>query len=283
MNTAPQITLKSLFAAEDIKAKFDSMLGDKKATGFIVSVLDTVNSNYLLKKADPQSVLFAAATAASLDLPINSNLGFAYIVPYKGAAQFQMGYKGFVQLAMRSGQFQKIETTTVYDGDTEQTIYERLTKFITPEPPSDIVVGYIAYFRLTNGFEKSLYMSKAEVDKHAKSYSQSYKSGSSSLWQTDFNKMALKTVLKQLLSKYAPLNIEMQKAIAADQAVVRDIDGNSFLYPDNSPDIDIDDLKALYAEKSENISEDEKIQIERILNNEESQSYSKLLKRLNEI
>ena len=118
------LTTKSLFARDDVKAKFQEMLG-KRATSFITSVLQIVASNDLLAKADPTSVYQSAAVAATLDLPLNNNLGFAYIVPYnqkqkdgsyKTVAQFQLGYKGFIQLAQRSGQFKTISATPVYEG-----------------------------------------------------------------------------------------------------------------------------------------------------------------------
>ena len=214
-------TVKGMLETPAFKKKFEEMLG-KKAAGFISSIIAVTNSSNYLMKADPATVIGAAAQAAMLDLPINQSLGFAYIVPYKGAAQFQLGYKGYIQLAQRSGQYIDIGAKTVYEGERE---YENrlLDKFRFGERTSDKVIGYLAYFRLTNGFEKMLYMTIDEAQAHAKKYSQSYKGGTDKWGLADFNVMAEKTVLKRLLSKYGPLSIEsvqMSQALANDGGVI---------------------------------------------------------------
>lgn len=214
-------TVKGMLETPAFKKKFEEMLG-KKAAGFISSIIAVTNSSNFLMKADPATVIGAAAQAAMLDLPINQSLGFAYIVPYKGAAQFQLGYKGYIQLAQRSGQYADIGAKTVYEGELE---YENrlLDKFRFGERTSDKVIGYLAYFRLTNGFEKMLYMTIDEAQAHAKKYSQNYKGGTDKWGLADFNVMAEKTVLKRLLSKYGPLSIEsiqMSQALANDGGVI---------------------------------------------------------------
>ena len=214
-------TVKGMLETPAFKKKFEEMLG-KKAAGFISSIIAVTNSSNYLMKADPATVIGAAAQAAMLDLPINQSLGFAYIVPYKGAAQFQLGYKGYIQLAQRSGQYADIGAKTVYEGELE---YENrlLDKFRFGERTSDKVIGYLAYFRLTNGFEKMLYMTIDEAQAHAKKYSQNYKGGTDKWGLADFNVMAEKTVLKRLLSKYGPLsieNIQMSQALANDGGVI---------------------------------------------------------------
>lgn len=235
-----QLTAKSLFAQPNVKGKFEELLG-KRSTAFMTSVLQIVSQNDLLAKADPQSVFHAAAVAATLDLPLNSNLGFAYIVPYnqkqsnggyKQVAQFQMGYKGFIQLAQRSGQFKTISASPIYEG---QLISENpLTgfEFDFSKKISDKIVGYASYFKLLNGFEKTLYMSVANVESHGKRFSQTYKKGFG-LWKDDFEGMATKTVIKLLLSKFAPLSVEMQQAVVLDQAIIQDAEGNNFTYDDH--------------------------------------------------
>lgn len=155
------VTIQGLVAQADIKARFEELLG-KKAPGFISSLLAVVNNNKLLAKANPKTVIAAGAMAASLDLPINQNLGFAYIIPYKDEAQFQMGYKGYIQLAMRTGQYQTINAAEVYEGEIIKQ--NRFTgEYEFGEKTSDKIVGYIAYFKLVNGFEKYLYMSIEEM------------------------------------------------------------------------------------------------------------------------
>lgn len=214
-------TLKGMLESPAYKKKFEEMLG-KKAAGFMSSIIAVTNNNNYLMKADPATVIGAAAQAAMLDLPINQSLGFAYIVPYKGAAQFQLGYKGYIQLAQRSGQYVDIGAKTVYEGELE---YENrlLDKFKFGNRTSDKVIGYLAYFRLTNGFEKMLFMTLDEMQAHAKKYSQNYKGGTDKWGLADFNVMAEKTVLKRLLSKFGPLSIEsvqMSQALSNDGGVI---------------------------------------------------------------
>lgn len=215
-------TLKGMLEMPAYKNKFNEMLG-KKAAGFMSSIIAVTNNNKYLAKANPATVIGAAAQAAMLDLPINQSLGFAYIVPYGNEAQFQLGYKGYIQLAQRSGQYVDIGAKTVYEGELE---YENrlLDKFKFGERTGDKVIGYLAYFRLTNGFEKMLFMELNEMIAHAKKYSKNYKGGTDKWGLTDFNTMAEKTVLKRLLSKYGPLSIEsvqMSQALANDGGVVK--------------------------------------------------------------
>lgn len=212
-------TLESILKQDSISKRFNDMLG-KKAAGFISSILSAVNSNAKLKEAEPMSVISAAAIAATLDLPINSNLGFAHIVPYKGKAQFQMGWKGFIQLAQRTAQYATINCSLVYEGElVEHNHFTGEMVFDQKKKENDTIIGYVAYFKLLNGFHKWFYMTKKEAEAHGKKYSQSY-SREFGRWKQDFDSMALKTVIKLLLSKYGILSIGMETAIQADQAVI---------------------------------------------------------------
>lgn len=229
-------TLRGIFERDSVAKKFQAMLG-KKAQGFITSVLQIVNSNNNLSQADPMTVYYAAATAATMDLPINPNLGFAWIVPYKNRgkmqAQFQMGAKGYIQLGLRTGQYIRMNVVSVYQNQFKS--YNSLTEELDADFSIDgdgEVVGYCAYFKLINGFEKTIYWSKAKVEKHAKRFSQSY-GYDSSPWKSDFDSMAQKTVLKHALSKWGILSIEMQQAILVDQAVINNEDGTDLTYIDN--------------------------------------------------
>lgn len=235
-----QITVKSLFNRDDVKNKFQELLG-KRSSSFITSVLQIVASNDLLSKADPSSIYQSAAVAATLDLPLNNNLGFAYIVPFnmkqkdgqfKTVAQFQLGYKGFIQLAQRSGQFKTISATPIYEGQLIEQDPLVGFKFDFKQKKSDVVIGYASYFQLLNGFEKTFYMTLDELRKHGKMYSQTFKKDFG-LWKDNFDAMAIKTVLKLLLAKFAPLSIEMQKAVITDQAVINDSETNDVTYLDN--------------------------------------------------
>lgn len=239
--------LSSFLNSDAVKNKFAQILG-QKANGFIASVLSLVNSNQSLADADQNSIYMAAMVAASLDLPINQNLGLAYIVPYKQkqpngsykqVAQFQLGYRGFKQLAQRSGQFVTLNDTDVREGEIIN--HNRLSGEISFEWIQDNnkrlntkVVGYVSYFKLANGFESTFYMSVEEIEAHAKKYSQTYKKYNSGLWKDEFDGMAKKTVTKLNLSKNAPLSIEMQRAVVSDQAVINNFD------PTNEEALDVE-------------------------------------------
>jgi len=263
--TVGQATLKSMVNDERTKNKFKEMLGNK-AVGFLTSLINTTNGNAQLQQADPNSILKAGAIAATLDLPIDPNLGFAYIVPYnnkgKNEAQFQMGYKGFVQLAIRTGQYKRINVTELYEGQFES--YDPITdelKYNLDNRLSDEITHYVAYFQTINGFEKYNVMSKEEIETHAKKFSKTYSYKGSS-WQTNFNTMAKKTVLKLLLSKFGILSIEMQTAQKADQAVIREFDKNNIEveYVDNENNINdtIDEIVINESDSTtKNNSEDE--------------------------
>lgn len=245
-NIAPTggAAIKTYLANPAVKKKFEEILG-KKAPGFISSIVSAVSMNTRLAECPPDSVVAAAAIAASLDLPINPSLGMAHIVPYKNkqgvkVAQFQMGWKGFIQLGMRSGMYQLMNACLVHEGDikninrfTGEIVFNEDQVAGYEKRP---IAGYCFYFKLTTGFEKYYYMTKTQCEQHGKKYSRSYDSGN---WKSDFDSMALKTVIKMALSKYGVLSIEMQKAIVIDQAEV-DEKGDVIDYPDN-PQQDISD------------------------------------------
>lgn len=213
-------------------------LGEKKAE-FVANVTTLVSNNKNLQDCDANSVIFSALKATALDLPLDQNLGFAYVIPYKGQAQFQMGYKGFIQLAMRSGQFKTINVRDVREGEIvgEDFISGEMQFKRIEGREEKPIIGYVAYIRLINGFEKMSYWTKKEIEDHATKYSQSYSSKNeyvrkNSNWSTNFDGMAEKTALKLLLAKYAPLSIQMQSAIKADQAVITE---QGERYIDNEP------------------------------------------------
>ena len=203
-----------MIGSKSVQERFEKMLG-KKSAGFLSSLLSLVNNNNLLQKANPTSVLAAAATAASLDLPVNPSLGLAWIVPYGNGAQFQLGYRGAIALAMRSGQMKSIVMTEVYEGECK--CWNRFTEtFEFGERVSDNIIGYYARFETVNGFVKATFWTKEEVLKHAKRFSKSFNRGP---WQTDFDAMAKKTVLLSIIKTYAPMSIEMQSAFESDEKV----------------------------------------------------------------
>ena len=233
-NTEKSFTIENWVESENIKQKFREVL-DKGAGAFVTSILSLVKSTPQLAAAEPKTIISAAMTAATLKLPIDPNLGFAYIIPYGKEAQFQMGYKGYIQLAMRTGQYKTINAAVVYEGQIEDIDF--ITgEIIRGKKKSDKVVGYVAYFELVNGFKKTLYMSAEDMLRHATTFSKAYqydkRSGkSASVWTTNFEAMGLKTVIKQLISKYGIMSIDMQgmalsEALSADKDYERPAEQN---------------------------------------------------------
>lgn len=234
-----------------VSKRLNELLG-KRAPQFVTSLVSAVNANSLLAGCKPESVLTAALTAASLDLPINQNLGFAYLIPYKNktgeVCQFQMGYKGFIQLAQRSGYYKTINATDVREG--EMTGFDRLSGELSfewldsAERSKAKVVGYVAYFQLLNGFEKSLFMTTEELEKHAQKYSKNYAKYKTGLWADNFDSMAKKTVLKLLISKFGPLNTQLEDAIQKDQTADDE-------YVDNPNKVEVVDAELGESEESQ--------------------------------
>ncbi len=238
------VVARNFFAQENIQSKFQELLG-QKSKSFITSLLQVTSQNDMLKDADVKTVYTSAMMAATLDLPINNNLGFAYIVPFRNRkkgiveAQFQLGYKGFIQLAQRSGQFLTISAVPIYEGQIATNNPLTGIVFNFDAKTSDKIIGYASYFKLINGFEKTLYMTKEQIESHARKYSQTFKNGYG-VWKDQFDAMAEKTVLKLLLSKYAPLSTEMQKSMESDQAVVRETEnGFEYEYADNESSAEV--------------------------------------------
>lgn len=205
----PVDVLKNIVNSESIQTRLKNAM-DKEAGLFTLSLIDLFSSDTSLQKCDPSLVVAEAMKAASLRLPITKSLGFAYIIPFGNKPEFVPGYKGIIQLCMRTGQFRILNADAIYEG--EAVAVDRLTGEIkiTGERKGDKETGYFAYMRLVNGFEKVVYMDDADVVAHAKKYSKSY-SNKYSAWTTDPGKMKRKTLLLQLLRKWAPMSIEYIK------------------------------------------------------------------------
>lgn len=216
LQTTGLAQLKGVLANETMKKNFENILKEN-AGAFMASIIELYQSDNYLQKCNPNAVVLEALKAATLKLPINKALGFAYIIPYGTTPTFQLGYRGIIQLAQRSGQYKYINAGEVYEG--EEVNYNRISGMleISGEATSENVIGYFAYFQLQNGFEKAVYWSKEKVLNHAKRFSQAYKSGKKdSPWFTNFDAMALKTVLKSIISKYGPMSVEFADAMAND-------------------------------------------------------------------
>lgn len=242
----------SVFLNEDKQKKYlQSILGERTSQ-FITSLCTLVGSNSNLQDCDRVSLMSCALKATSMNLPFDQNLGFAYAIPYKRKikkpsgeweeiteAQFQMGVKGYIQLAQRTSQIEKLNAIEVVEGEFKgRDIFgEPVIQFLQDEDERNKlihegkIIGYLAAMKLINGFIKIIYWSKNQLLDHADRYSQSYKwaehgdkskggGKKDSVWHTNFEAMAKKTVLKNLISQYAPLTTEMREAIKYDQSVI---------------------------------------------------------------
>ncbi len=238
--------LKNMLNAPSVMEQFNNALA-KSAPTFVASVIDLYNGDTNLQQCEPKAVVMEALKAAVLKLPINKALGYAFIIPFNNSVKddkgnwvkkmvptFQMGYKGYIQLAMRTGQYRTINADVVYEGELRRA--NKLTGEIAfdGEKKSDKVVGYFCYFELLNGFSKTLYMTVEQMAEHAKRYSKGLKKETtveslinlSNLpvapdsktvgWMGNFHGMAVKTVIRNLLGKYGYLSVEMQQAIVND-------------------------------------------------------------------
>ncbi|MED1201977.1 recombinase RecT [Heyndrickxia acidicola] len=221
---AQNLGLKSLLNTPTMQKKFEQVLS-KKAPQFMASVLNLYNGDPNIQAAEPMSIVSSAMVAASLDLPIDKNLGYAWIVPFydskKGhkAAQFQLGYKGYIQLALRTGQYKGINVIPVHEGELVK--WNRLTEEVElnlEAATSEKVIGYCGYFKLINGFEKTVYWTRDEVEAHRIKHNKAKdKKSLNNVWKSDYDAMAMKTVLRNMLGKWGILSVEMQTAVTEDE------------------------------------------------------------------
>lgn len=216
---SPVNQMKNLLANQGMQNLFADAVKDNKDR-FIASIIDLYNGDNSLQECDPKEVAMEALKAATLNLPINKNLGYAYIIPFKNKGKptpnFQIGYKGYIQLAQRSGQYKALNAGIMYEGMEVKQDYLKGTFEIVGEPESDKAIGYFAYFQLLNGYEKALFMSKEDITNHAKRYSRTFDRDQSP-WKNQFDEMAQKTVLRRLLTKYGVLSTEFQEAAKREE------------------------------------------------------------------
>ena len=233
------------------KNLINQTLGDKdRATRFIASISSAVATNQALQECDAGTILSGSLLGESLNLSPSPQLGQYYLVPFNDSkkgykvAQFQLGYKGYIQLAIRSGQYKKLNVLAIKKGELIK--YDPLNEEIEvnliedeEERENAETIGYYAMFEYTNGFRKSLYWSKSKMEKHALKYSKGYASHKGyTFWEKDFDGMAYKTMLRQLISKWGIMSIDMQQAVEKDMATIN-TDG-TYEYVDNEEDIVIE-------------------------------------------
>lgn len=248
--TRQKTGIATYLANDKVKNQITSLVGEKATPTFISSVVSAVQTNPALAECSNSSILSGALLGESLKLTPSPQLGQYYLVPFKNTktgvleAQFQLGTKGYKQLAVRSGQYKNIVVSKIKEG--ELAAYNPITEEFSFNPIMDMkkraelpTIGYYASFELLNGFKKEIYWSKEEMEHHAETYSQGYrndlrKNTKYTFWSKDFDAMAEKTMIRQLISKWGIMSIEMQKAVEGDMSVIRE-DG-SYDYVDNQPD-----------------------------------------------
>jgi recombination protein RecT len=250
------MTLGELMHSPAVVGKLNEVWSSPQmASSFMSSVISVANGNPQLRRAQPMSIIGAAMVAATMQLQVVPTLGQAYLIPYGSQCQLQVGYLGLLQLCQRSGQFKKILAAPVHEGEyVSGDEFNEDYVFDKKQRTSDKVIGYMAKFELLNGFTKVAYWDVDKVKAHASKFSQAFRAGYNSPWKSDFDSMAMKTVLKSIL-KFAPKSIEMQKAVTFDQAVVN----TNTPATSDVQDLDIDAFTPEYvdnieSEKKENIA-----------------------------
>lgn len=262
-----RLGITAYLTADAVKQQINNVVGGKDGQRFISAIVSAVNTNSALQECTNQSILSGALLGESLKLSPSPQLGHYYLVPFndkeKGkVAQFQLGYKGYIQLAIRSGQYRKLNVMAIKEGELEY--FDPLNEDIKVNLMVDNwdareeaqTIGYYAFFELVNGFRKAIYWSKAQMKAHALKYSQGYKRDLEkgwkyTFWSKDFDGMAYKTMLRQLISKWGVMSIELQNAIDADMAVINE-DGTK-----NYVDIDNDDSVIDMEQKQEKQEEEQ--------------------------
>lgn len=255
---AKKTTFSTFITSDAIKNKVNQMVAGRDGAKFITSLISLVSNNPMLAECDHSTILSSALLGESLKLSPSPQLGQYYMVPFndnkngRKVAQFQIGYKGYIQLAMRSGQYRDLDVIEVREGE-----YKGKDAF-TGKPRIEFIendnerlklpiIGYFAYFELLNGFRKSLYWTKERMEQHALTYSQAYKTDvkkgwNNSFWSKDFDAMAFKTMLRQLISKWGIMSIEFQNAITHDMGVIDENGNANFVDSENE---DIQETKAI--------------------------------------
>lgn len=237
-----------------VRDQINKIIGGQNGTRFITSIVSAVNANEQLQQCTNQSILSAALLGETLNLSPSPQLSYFYMVPFNDTkrgckvAQFQIGYKGLIQLAIRSGQYKKINVLSIKKGELEY--FDPLNEEIKVKLMVDNwdarekaeTIGYYAMFELVNGFKKAIYWSKEQMEAHALQYSQGYRAKKGyTFWEKDFDAMAHKTLLRQILSKWGIMSTELQTAVEADEAVIEE-DGSK-TYVDNEEIIEVPETK----------------------------------------
>lgn len=262
-----KLTFSQFMASPVVVNKVNNIVGGKDGQRFITAIVSAVSNNTALSECSQSSILSAALLGESLKLSPSPQLGQYYMVPFnnKGGkvAQFQLGYKGYIQLAIRSGQYKKLNVLAIKEGELIR--YDPLNEEIEVRLIDDELareqaktIGYYAMFEYTNGFRKTMYWSKEKMEAHALKYSKGYQAKKGyTFWEKDFDAMAYKTMLRQLISKWGIMSIEMQMAMDGDMAVINE-DGTKE-YVDNDNNLDVMDATTTVKEDIPQFISQEKV------------------------
>lgn len=215
-------------SGEAVKRQINATLGGDNGQRFCAALISTVSATAGLKECNNASIVAGALLGESLKLSPLPTLGQYYLVPFGGKAQFVLGYKGMIQLAARSGQYLKINVVAIKQGELVK--YDALNEEIEVNLIQDEearenapTIGYYAMFEYVNGFKKTLYWSRAKMEKHAERYSAGYKAKKGyTFWEKDFDEMAKKTMLRQIISKWGVMSVDLQTAYMADGATIKE-------------------------------------------------------------
>lgn len=226
---SPLQKFNRIITADKTQEYIMTVLKDKKrVVSFVTALTSAVANSETLQACEPMSLMYTALKAATLNLAIDPSLGYAAMIPFKDGksgktfCQFQIQRDGWMELLMRTGQVKFVANEVVHEGElVKHNKFTGEYVFDEDAKKSDKVIGYMARMDLINGFSKTIFWTKEEVEAHAKRFSQAFRGGKSSPWQSDFDAMARKTVLKALFAKYAPKSVAIQQAIKFDQAVVK--------------------------------------------------------------
>lgn len=240
-----KLGLAAYLTQDAVKNQINSIVGGKDGDKFVTAIVSAVNANPAIKDCTNQSIMAAALLGHSLKLSPSPQLGYYYLVPFNDkeagkVAQFQLGYKGYIQLALRSGQYKKLNVLAIKEGELEY--FDPLNEEIKVNLMIDKwdkrenapTVGYYAMFELVNGFRKAIYWSKGQMENHAITYSPGYKVKKGyTFWEKNFDAMAYKTMLRQLISKWGVMSVEMQTAFDSDMAVIHEDGSKTYVENDN--------------------------------------------------
>ena len=263
-NSKPKLT--AYLTQDAVKDQINKVVGGKDGQRFISAIISATNTNPALQECSNQSILSGALLGESLKLSPSPQLGHYYLVPFNNGnngkvAQFQLGYKGYIQLAIRSGQYKKLNVMAIKEGELEyfdplnEDIKINLQVADWDKREQSETIGYYAFFELTNGFRKALYWSKAQMEVHAMKYSPGYRAKKGyTFWEKDFDSMAYKTMLRQLISKWGIMSIEMQNAFEGDMAVINEDGSKNYIETDDDNVIEaeiIEEQPQIIIEKTE--------------------------------